>query len=121
VVTAAVPFSRDEAADDPAQVKVVVDEAGNALYFSRARIPYPRGEDPLTPRLHVGLYVFRREPLIRFARLEPSGLERTEKLEQLRALENRMVVRVVDWPRGHRGIDTEEDYREFVGRYREGQ
>jgi len=121
VVTAAIPFLRDEEADDPAQVKVVVDGVGNALYFSRARIPYPRGADPVTPRLHVGLYAFRRESLIRFARLEPSGLERTEQLEQLRALENRMVVHVVDWPRGHAGIDTLEDYRGFVARFREGQ
>jgi 3-deoxy-manno-octulosonate cytidylyltransferase (CMP-KDO synthetase) len=121
IVTAAIPFSPDQSADDPAQVKVVVDGEGNALYFSRARIPYPRGADAVSPRLHVGLYAFRRESLIRFARLEPSVLERTEQLEQLRALENRMVVHVIDWPRGHAGIDTYEDYREFVARFREGQ
>ena len=120
MVTAAVPFSRAEEADDPNAVKVVVDSTGKALYFSRARIPFSRGANPVFPRLHVGLYVFRREALIRFARLGPSGLERTEKLEQLRALEHGMVVHVVDWPRGHAGIDTHEDYRDFVERYREG-
>jgi 3-deoxy-manno-octulosonate cytidylyltransferase (CMP-KDO synthetase) len=121
LVTAAVAFADAAAADDPDAVKVIVDSSGRALYFSRARIPFVRGEAAVAPRLHVGLYAFRREALLRFSGLEPSGLERTEKLEQLRALENGMVVLVVDWPRGHAGIDTMEDYRRFVMRYREGE
>ena len=120
-VTASIPFSRVEDAASPDAVKVVVDSSGRALYFSRALIPYSSGTDPVLPRLHVGLYAFRREALIRFARMEPSGLERTEKLEQLRALENGMTIHVVDWPEGHVGIDTHDDYRKFVMRCREGK
>lgn len=121
LVTAAVRFPDAEAAEDPDAVKVVVDSRGNALYFSRARIPYLRGAEAAPPRLHVGLYAFRREALLRFTEFEPTLLERTERLEQLRALENGMVVHVVDWPRGHAGIDTIEDYRNFVTRWREGR
>lgn len=121
IVTAAVPFGAAAAPEDPDAVKVVVDSRGNALYFSRARIPHPRGADAVPPRLHVGLYAFRREALLRFTGLAPTPLEQTERLEQLRALENGMIVHVVDWPRGHAGIDTIEDYRNFVTRWREGR
>ncbi|MBN2492147.1 MAG: 3-deoxy-manno-octulosonate cytidylyltransferase [Planctomycetes bacterium] len=121
IVTAAVAFPDPAAADDPDAVKVVVDAGGRALYFSRARIPFVRASPAAPARLHVGLYAFRREALLRFAGLAPARLEQTEKLEQLRALEHGMVVRVVDWPHGHAGIDTLEDYRRFVMRSREGE
>ena len=123
VITASVPFATVGAAENPDAVKVVTDAGGRALYFSRACIPYSRGEDEVgvTPRLHVGLYAFRRTALLRFAGLTPTALERTEQLEQLRALENGMHVHVVEWPHGHAGIDTRDDYQEFVARFREGQ
>ncbi len=83
------------ALDDPNRVKVVLDRRGRALYFSRSRIPYVReAEAAPRPWQHVGLYVYRREFLLEFVRLAPTPLERTEALEQLRALENGHAIRV---------------------------
>jgi 3-deoxy-manno-octulosonate cytidylyltransferase (CMP-KDO synthetase) len=83
-----------EGLDDPNRVKVVLDRARNALYFSRSRIPYLR--DPgAAPRMwqHVGLYAYRREFLLDFVRMQPTPAERAEQLEQLRALENGHRIR----------------------------
>ncbi len=96
---------------DPNIVKVVVDSKGYALYFSRYPIPYCR--EPGQPRSphyrHYGLYAFRPDTLKRFVRLEPSPLERMEQLEQLRALENGIRIRVVETPYRTMGVDTPED------------
>lgn len=108
---------------NPNLVKVVLDGAGEALYFSRAPIPYdrePGGAETAGGPLgygHLGIYAYRREALDRFVSLPPGVLERTERLEQLRALENgmRIAVRVLD-ARPAKGIDTEEDYAAFVAR-----
>lgn len=97
IATLAVPVrSRDEHLD-AAAVKVVTDSAGRALYFSRAPIPHHRDRaDDFDGALHhVGLYAYRRDALQRFARLAPTRLEQTEKLEQLRALENGIGIGVV--------------------------
>ena len=80
--------------DDPNRVKVVVDAEGLALYFSRAPIPYRRKATGLRPLQHVGLYVYRREFLLEFVKLERSPAEQAEELEQLRALENGHRIRV---------------------------
>lgn len=85
----------DEALQDPNVVKVVFDRRGNALYFSRSVVPYPRRQDVHAAYEHIGLYGFRRDFLLAYARLEPTPLERTEALEQLRALENGHAIRVV--------------------------
>ncbi len=94
----------------PQVVKVVTDLAGDALYFSRAAIPHRRagGASPLA-RAHVGVYAFTAEFLERFASLPPGRLEREEALEQLRALESGLKIRVVE--AGYRGfgVDTPED------------
>lgn len=81
---------------DPSVVKVAVDLAGFALYFSRSLIPYPRMPVPHTVYEHVGLYVYRREFLLKLARLEPTPLERVESLEQLRVLEHGYRIRVIE-------------------------
>lgn len=105
--------------DDPARVKVVRDLRGDALYFSRAPIPHRRFADgPAAPRLHLGIYGFRRETLGRFTSWPPSDLERTEGLEQLRLLEHGVRMRVLDWPRAASGIDTRADYDAFLARSR---
>ncbi len=95
--TLAVPVRSAEELHDPAAVKVVTDLAGRALYFSRAAIPFHRDrEDDFSGALHhVGIYAYRREALMRFARLTPTRLELSEKLEQLRALENGIGIGVV--------------------------
>ncbi len=120
-VTAAVPSRDPEALAAPHTVKVAVDAGGYALYFSRSVIPHARGrKGGIPPRalLHVGLYGFRREALLRIAKLARSPLERTEKLEQLRALEHGMRIRVLETPRASRSIDTPGDYRAFLRRNR---
>ncbi len=101
---------------DPNNVKVVRDHRGRALYFSRAPIPLvrdPKGdEDPWL--LHVGIYGFRREFLLRFASLAPGKMERIEKLEQLRVLESGFPIQVGLSRNRSRGIDTPDEYRRFV-------
>ena len=90
------PVARPEDLVNPAVVKVVVDRAGNALYFSRSLIPYPRQNVPHQVFEHVGLYVYRRDFLLTLASLAPTPLERIESLEQLRVLENGYKLRVVE-------------------------
>ena len=119
-VTAVRPCRGSADLENPAVVKVVADKAGYALYFSRSVIPHARGKDsgiPAKALVHVGIYGFRREALLKFASLTPSPLEQCEKLEQLRALENRMRIRLVETPRAPRSIDTPEDYRAFLARW----
>ena len=98
---------------DPNAVKVVLSLSGDALYFSRAAIPHRRDPDSRTtasPLLHLGLYAYRRDILLRLAKLEPTPLELCESLEQLRALENgiRLRVLVLD-EAASPGVDTRED------------
>jgi 3-deoxy-manno-octulosonate cytidylyltransferase (CMP-KDO synthetase) len=108
------PVHRPEDLQDPAVVKVVVDLAGNALYFSRSLIPYPRQAVPHTVYEHVGLYVYRRDFLQKLAQLPPTPLEKIESLEQLRVLEHGFRLRVIETQcRDHTfsgfSVDTEED------------
>ena len=114
-----------EDGDRPSAVKVVCDLDGRALYFSRSRVPHERDPVPGAPApapvlRHVGIYAFRREAVLAFARLEPTPLERTEKLEQLRALEHGWKIAVVRAERAPRGIDTPDDYDEFCRRMAAG-
>lgn len=96
--------------DNPATVKVVCDLAGNALYFSRARIPYPRASEPAAPVMqHIGLYAYRRSFLLTYAALAPTPLERTEMLEQMRVLENGYRIRMVEVSAAPLSVDTPED------------
>jgi len=85
-----------EAFDDPNRVKVVLDSAGFALYFSRAPIPFRRKDTGIAPLQHVGLYVYRRDFLLEIVTLERSPAERIEELEQLRALENGYRIRAAE-------------------------
>lgn len=101
----------DDSADlhNPNVVKVVTDRDGFALYFSRAPIPFRRAGEPATAFKHIGLYVYRREFLLAFARLEPTPLERAESLEQLRALEHGFRIKTVETSHDSIGVDTPED------------
>ena len=93
--------------DNPNVVKVVVDRSGDALYFSRSKIPYCR-EDGVCFK-HIGLYGFRREFLLTFAALQETPLERAESLEQLRALEHGYRIRAVETRFESVEVDTPED------------
>ena len=95
---------------NPNVTKVVVDRDGYALYFSRAPIPYTREDCPAAPAWrHVGLYVYRRECLLRLAALAPTPLEQSEALEQLRALENGIRIKAIETHVDSVGVDTPED------------
>jgi 3-deoxy-manno-octulosonate cytidylyltransferase (CMP-KDO synthetase) len=96
--------------DDPNAVKVVTALDGRALYFSRATIPFDRDGAGFTGyRKHLGIYAYRKAALERFAALPPSPLERLERLEQLRLLENGIGLYVADAPGDTIGVDTEAD------------
>jgi 3-deoxy-manno-octulosonate cytidylyltransferase (CMP-KDO synthetase) len=94
---------------DRDQVKVVVDCHGDALYFSRAAIPHARDDAPAAYFRHIGLYAFRMSVLKRFVALGPGRLEQTEKLEQLRLLENGIPIRTVLTRHRSLGVDRPED------------
>jgi 3-deoxy-manno-octulosonate cytidylyltransferase (CMP-KDO synthetase) len=119
MATAATPFPTDTDINDPNLVKVVMDTAGRAIYFSRAAIPFRREADfsqNAAYYLHLGIYAYRREFLLKFASWPPTTLEKTEKLEQLRALEHGRSIFVLKVDRATHGIDTAEQYAEFVKR-----
>ena len=95
---------------NPNVTKVVVDREGYALYFSRAAIPFARDGSPGAPAWrHIGLYVYRRDVLLQLAGLPASELERSESLEQLRALEHGIRILTVETQRESIGVDTPED------------
>lgn len=106
--------TKPEDLEDPAVVKVVVDHQDNALYFSRSRIPNPCKDVSHPVFEHVGLYVYRRDFLVRLSQLEPTLLEQVESLEQLRVLEHGYRIRVLethttDHEFGGFSVDTPED------------
>jgi 3-deoxy-manno-octulosonate cytidylyltransferase (CMP-KDO synthetase) len=109
MVTAAHPFENPVEASSPHQVKVALDLSGRALYFSRAAIPFPRNLSGLKYLRHQGIYGFRRDTLLQFVKWKPAPLERSESLEQLRALENGVTVHVLVIAKGSPGVDTPED------------
>ena len=130
--TLAVAFDSPEEFLDPNAVKVTRSENGNALYFSRAPIPYSRdvlsGEvkayekildnwEDISPKplKHLGFYAYKKESLLRFAGLRPSPLEKLERLEQLRALEDGLAIRVVEINRDAVGVDLPEDRERLLG------
>jgi 3-deoxy-manno-octulosonate cytidylyltransferase (CMP-KDO synthetase) len=125
MATLATPIRSESIYRDPSCVKVVCSRRGRALYFSRSPIPCHRDglPDPAAAvepvaYLHLGLYAYRREFLLSLGSLPPSPLEAAEKLEQLRVLEAGypIAVGIVEEPSV--GIDTPEDYRRFVERWR---
>jgi 3-deoxy-manno-octulosonate cytidylyltransferase (CMP-KDO synthetase) len=128
MATLATPIRDPAVYRDPSCVKVVCSRRDRALYFSRSPIPFHRDglPDPAaasTPvaHLHLGLYAYRREFLLSISSLPRSPLEAAEKLEQLRVLEagHPIAIGIVDEP--CIGIDTPEDYRRFVDRFRKSQ
>ena len=99
-------------ADDPNHVKVILDENSNAIYFSRAKIPYHRDHyDSSNYNGHLGIYGFTKKALNNFCKLKVSKLENIEKLEQLRAIDNDYKIAMVKVSSKSFGIDTEEDLK----------
>ncbi|MHB1001841.1 MAG: 3-deoxy-manno-octulosonate cytidylyltransferase [Armatimonadota bacterium] len=106
--------------DDPSVVKVVTDTQNIAMYFSRFNIPFARDSGHVSVKKHIGLYAYRLHFLLTFANLEPTPLERTESLEQLRALENGYRIKMVETNFSPTSVDTPEDL-ECVRSILEGQ
>ena len=116
---------------DPNVVKVVIDNQGYALYFSRAPIPYLAHGSPACAQhadrsliahsflRHIGIYAYRRDFLLKYTKLPPSPLEETERLEQLRALSNGYKIKVSITPFECMGIDTEEDLKRFLKKWQD--
>jgi 3-deoxy-manno-octulosonate cytidylyltransferase (CMP-KDO synthetase) len=131
VMTLAVRLTDREAYENPNAVKVVCDSRGDALYFSRATIPFFSAEGRIRPTLfggqgkqerefsflkHLGVYGYRRDFLLRFVSWEPGVLENIEKLEQLRILERGRKIRVIETNFDFISVDTEEDLRAVESR-----
>ena len=119
MATAVTPFAPGKDPADPNLVKCVLGLGGRALYFSRSPIPFQRDPNPAGHPpyyLHLGIYAYRREFLLRFASWPPTPLEQAEKLEQLRALEHGAEIRALTVDRATHGIDTPEQYDDFVRR-----
>lgn len=108
-------------------VKVVVDSQNNALFFSRSMLPFPRDVKEISIAnevlekyqffRHIGIYGYRKEFLLHYVNMEQSSLEKIEKLEQLRALENGFKIKMIETDSSLMGIDTLEDYEEALKKY----
>lgn len=106
-----------EEIENPNYVKVITDKKGYALYFSRSVIPYPRKLDIQNYYKHVGIYGYKRDFVVEYAKMEPTPLELSESLEQLRALENGYRIKVMETPYKIIGVDTQEELekvREYI-------
>lgn len=130
MATVAAPITSPDVVRDPGCVKVVTDVNGRAMYFSRSPIPFSRDVpienhfrdgEPSPWLLHVGLYAYRRDFLLKLTSMPPSPLEQLEKLEQLRALQSGASMAVAVVHHAAVGIDTPEDYAAFVNRHRNSQ
>lgn len=117
MATAATEFGEEDEVGDPNVVKVVCDLEGNALYFSRSAIPFRRNPTELKMRRHIGIYAYRRDFLLDYAEWGPSSLERTEGLEQLRALEHGAKIKVIYTHYTPVKIDTPEDLEKARARF----
>ena len=122
MATLAADFQNPDQIANPDIVKVITDSNGRAIYFSRAPIPYDRdksGVGKIQQYLrHIGIYAYRKEFLLKITALPQTKLEKIEKLEQLRAIENGFSILVGKVKHTCDGIDTPQQYAEFVKRYR---
>jgi 3-deoxy-manno-octulosonate cytidylyltransferase (CMP-KDO synthetase) len=122
MATAMTPFPTTQDPANPNLVKCVTALNGRAIYFSRSPIPFHReanNHDRPAYYLHLGIYAYRRQFLLQFASWAPTPLEQTEKLEQLRVLEHGHQIQTLKVHRATHGIDTPEQYEEFVKRRRQ--
>ncbi|MBD3878979.1 MAG: 3-deoxy-manno-octulosonate cytidylyltransferase [Quinella sp. 1Q5] len=111
MATVATELTDADEMNNPNNVKVVIGKNNDALYFSRSLIPYPRNVGKSSVFKHIGIYAYRRQFLIDYAKMTPTPLEQAESLEQLRALENGFRIRVIKSSCQFVGVDTEEDLR----------
>jgi 3-deoxy-manno-octulosonate cytidylyltransferase (CMP-KDO synthetase) len=117
MATVKTEITDEEEKTNPNNVKVVTDKNGYALYFSRSLMPYPRHEGCPVYK-HIGIYAYKREFLLQYAKMESTPLESAESLEQLRALENGYRIKVVETKAKFVGVDTAEDLEKVNEIYR---
>ena len=119
MATVATELTDADEMKNPNNVKVVLDKNNDALYFSRSLIPYPRNVGKAKVFKHIGIYAYRRNFLLAYAKMESTPLEQSESLEQLRALENGYKIRVIKSSCKFIGVDTEGDLKLVNEIYRE--
>lgn len=117
MATVKTEITDEEEKTNPNNVKVVTDKNGYALYFSRSLMPYPRHEGCPVYK-HIGIYAYKRDFLLQYAKMESTPLESAESLEQLRALENGYRIKVVETKAKFVGVDTAEDLEKVNEIYR---
>ncbi len=103
-----------DAVENPNNVKVITDNNDYAIYFSRSPIPYPRELDVNNYYKHVGIYGYKKDFVIKYSQMEPTSLEVSESLEQLRVLENGYKIKVLETPYSIVGVDTKEDLERVI-------
>ena len=111
MATVSTELSDEDEIKNPNNVKVISDLKGYALYFSRSVIPYPRNVGNSKVYKHIGIYAYRRDFLLQYAKMTPTPLEKSESLEQLRAPENGYKIKVLRSDNQFIGVDTEEDLK----------
>ncbi len=111
MATVATEMTDEAEIKNPNNVKVICDRNNDAMYFSRSPIPYQRNAGKAKIFKHIGIYAYRRNFLLDYAKMEPTPLEQSESLEQLRALENGFKIRVIKSSCRFVGVDTEEDLK----------
>ena len=125
MATLAAGFENTDQVSDPNIVKVITDVNSRAVYFSRSPIPFGRDRggvgDVKNYLRHLGIYAYRKDFLMKFTTLPQSNLEKTEKLEQLRAIENGYSILIGKVTHSCDGIDTPQQYEEFVKRVKSSQ
>ena len=119
MATVMTPMEDEAEQKNPNNVKVVTDRNGCALYFSRSLLPYPRNDAGTPVYKHIGIYAYRRDFLLAYAKMAPTPLERTESLEQLRALENGYKIKCIRTDARFVGVDTPEDLAKVNEIYRQ--
>ena len=118
MATVMTPMEDEAEQKNPNNVKVVTDKNGCALYFSRSLLPYPRNDAGTPVYKHIGIYAYRRDFLLAYAKMAPTPLERAESLEQLRALENGYKIKCIRTNARFVGVDTPEDLAKVNEIYR---
>lgn len=125
MTTAACKIKKKNELDNPNVVKVTMDHQGHALYFSRSRIPHQNSnQETFSTYKHLGIYSYRKVFLLHLTRLPQSSLEKAERLEQLRALENGYKVKVIKTEYDGIGVDTKEDLEmviKLIGKMQESK
>ncbi len=114
IVSVMTPISDDLELNNPNNVKVITDKANNAIYFSRHPIPFKRNINTSVPHKHIGVYAFRKESLLEFSKLSIGDLEKSEKIEALRLIENNIKIKMIISDEMFVGIDTEDDLKKAI-------